>query len=199
MSVIALARPLYRHPHRVTPRRDPIDDILNSFLMTRGIKTILLRKWQLEGAPDPDPGPELDDCDPLKQDLVAKYPPYSVIRSLITKHCPSEADRHVCLDATRKVFSFTAILEEEPDAHQDARLVQVWPIEIERRFIDMLTERRPIALLILGYYSALMKLRSHTMWPFHRWPEIILRRVNEFLGQQWAQYLEWPKARVFCE
>lgn len=199
MSVIALARPLYRHPYRVTRRTDPIDDILNSFLMTRGIKTILLKKWQIESAPDPDPGPELDACDPWKQDLIAKYPSYSVLRSLIVKHCPDNTDRLVCLDASRKIFSFIAMLEEEPEAHPDARLVQIWPIEIERTVIDMLAERRPISLLILGYYSALMKLRSHTMWPYHAWPKIILHRVDEVLGHEWAQHLEWPKARVLCE
>lgn len=199
MSVIALARPLYCHPYRLARKTDPIDDVLNSFLMTRGVKTILWKKWQLEGAPDPDPGPDLHDEDPWKQDLIAKYPPYSVLRTLVAEHCSSETDTLVCLDATRKIFSFVAILEEEPDAHPDARLIQIWPIEIEKRFIDMLSERRPIALLILGYYSALMKLRSHTMWPYHAWPGIILRRVDELLGHDWGEPTQWPKDRVLID
>lgn len=199
MSVIALARPLYCHPYRVGSRSDPIDDIIDSFLMTRGVKTILCQKWQLEGAWDPDPGPGPDDEDPWKQDLVAKYPPYSMLRTLVAEHCSSESDRLVCLDATRKIFSFVAMLEEEPDAHPDTRLVQIWPIEIEKNFINMLSERRPIALLILGYYSALMKLRSHTMWPYHAWPGIVFQRVDELLGQDWAQYMQWPKDRVLSQ
>ena len=47
-SVIAVAQPLYQHPYRVCRRNDPIDDMLNSFHMTRGIRTVLERQWQIE-------------------------------------------------------------------------------------------------------------------------------------------------------
>ncbi|KAI4732645.1 hypothetical protein E4T50_16791 [Aureobasidium sp. EXF-12298] len=62
----------------------------------------------------------------------------------------------------------------------------------------MLIARKPIALLILGYYSVLMKLRSDTMWPFDTWPAKLLNRIEEVLGDDWDEYLEWPRtsARV---
>ncbi|KAH0150885.1 hypothetical protein KCU67_g10478, partial [Aureobasidium melanogenum] len=196
-SVVALAQPLYQHPYRINRTSDPISDILNSFHMTRGIRTVLERQWQMEGIHrDLDAGPDLDDGDPWQQGLISKYPPYLVLRNLITSHCTSEADRLVCLDATRKIFSFITLLEDHPNIHPDARLIQIWPIEIKKRFLNMLIARKPIALLILGYYSVLMKLRSDTMWPFDTWPAKLLNRIEEVLGDGWDEYLEWPRSRV---
>lgn len=196
-SVIALAQPLYRHPYRLSRTSDPISDILNSFHMTRGIRSVLERQWQMEGIHrDPDAGPELDDEDPWQQDLITKYPPYPILRNLITTHCTSEADRLVCLDATRKVFSFITLLEDHPNLHPDARLIQIWPIEIKKHFLNMLIARKPIALLILGHYSVLMRLRSDTMWPFNAWPAKLLDRIEEVLVDEWDEYLQWPRRRV---
>ncbi|KAG9559274.1 hypothetical protein KCU71_g9783, partial [Aureobasidium melanogenum] len=196
-SVIALAQPLYQHPYRISRTLDPINDILNSFHMARGIRTVLERQWQMEGIHrDPDAGPDLDDEDPWQQDLFTKYPPYPVLRDLIISHCTSEADRLVCLDATRKIFSFISLLEDQPNMHPDARLIQIWPIEVKKRFLNMLIARKHIALLILGYYSVLMKLRSDTMWPFDTWPAKLLQRIEEVLGDDWGEYLEWPRSRV---
>lgn len=196
-SVIALAQPLYRHPYRLSRMSDPISDILNSFHMTRGIRSVLERQWQMEGIHrNPDAGPELDDEDPWQQDLITKYPPYPILRNLITTHCTSEADRLVCLDATRKVFSFITLLEDHPNLHPDARLIQIWPIEIKKHFLNMLIARKPIALLILGHYSVLMRLRSDTMWPFDAWPAKLLDRIEEVLGDEWDEYLQWPRRRV---
>ncbi|THY54812.1 hypothetical protein D6C99_03371, partial [Aureobasidium pullulans] len=196
-SVVALAQPLYQHPYRVSRRNDPIDDMLISFHMTRGIRTVLERQWQIEQVEfDPDAGPALDDEDPWQQDLMSKYPPYPVLRDLINIHCTIEEDILVCLDATRKIFPFITLLEECPNLHPDARLVQIWPIEIKKRFLDMLIARKPIALFILGYYSVLMRLRSDTMWPFNEWPSKLLQRVEEVLGDEWLEHLEWPKSRV---
>lgn len=145
---------------------------------------------------DPDAGPALDDEDPWQQDLMSEYPPYPVLRDLINIHCTIEEDNLVCLDATRKIFSFITLLEEYPNLHPDARLVQIWPIEIKKRFLDMLIARKPIVLLILGYYSVLMRLRSDNMWPFNEWPSKLLQRVEDVLGHEWLEYLEWPKSRV---
>ncbi|KAK6005076.1 hypothetical protein QM012_007855 [Aureobasidium pullulans] len=196
-SVIALAQPLYQHPYRISRTSDPISDMLNSFHMTRGIRSVLERQWEMDGIHrDLDAGPELDDDDPWQQDLITKYPPYPILRNLITSHCTFEADKLVCLDATRKVFSFITLLEDHPNLHPDARLVQIWPIEIKKHFLNMLIARRPIALLVLGYYSVLMRLRSDTMWPFDTWSARLLQRIEEVLGDEWAEYLDWPRSRV---
>ncbi|KAH0347611.1 hypothetical protein KCU81_g3437, partial [Aureobasidium melanogenum] len=95
-SVIALAQPLYQHPCRIGQTSDSISDMLNSFHMARGIRSVLERQWQMEGIHhDPDAGPDLDNEDPWQQDLMIKWPPYPVLRDLITSLCTSEADSQI--------------------------------------------------------------------------------------------------------
>jgi hypothetical protein len=77
--------------------------------------------------------------------------------------------------------------------------VQIWPIEIDGIFMAMMTARRPIALLVLAHYCALLRLRSGDMWPFSAWPASVLRQVDEVLGEEWEVHLEWPKSRILKE
>jgi hypothetical protein len=199
-SVIALAQPLYQNPYQSsTEKVDVIDGIIGSFHMTRGIKAILERQWQLSGISFPQENFVLDHEDPWELSLMSTNRQYRISRDLIRQHCQSKNETLVCLDACQKLFSFITILEREPHLHLDARLVQVWPIEVQKEYIDMLRARRPNALLILGYYTALMQLRSDTAWPFFTWPVVLLRRVDELLGKDWATHLQWVKDRVLIQ
>lgn len=202
VSIVALGQPLYR-PNNAKPQQtqDPIDELLHSFAMVRGVKFVTERQWQLAGDDFPlhaggAGGPRLDDEDPFDQNLPAKFPQYRALRALITRACNLDSERLVCLDALRKVFSFTALIEANPDLHPHARMMQIWPLELDARFMAMLVARRPIALLILGCYTALLKLRAGGAWPFEAWPGLVLKRVVEVLGREWAGYLRWAVARV---
>ena len=200
-AIAALGHPL--RPHGESSfglEQDPITDIIHSFNMTRGIKFVNERKWLLTGEPYQEGGPDLEDDDPWLQDLRTKFAVYPEVRQLILDHCAPGAETLVCLDAIRKVFSFIDLIEQDPDLFHDARLIQIWPIELDQRFIDLLVSRHQVAILILGYYSALLKLRSGNTWPFEAWPSLLLRRVEEVLEEKWACHLWWPKLRILgCE
>jgi hypothetical protein len=204
VSIVALGQPLYQPNAQSQHGQDPIDDILHSFNMVRGIKFVTERKWQLAGETTAfcaGRGPRLDDEDPFHQSLASKYPPYRALRALVAKTCAldddsNDADRLASLDALRKVFSFTALIESQPNLHPHARLMQVWPLELDARFMAMLSARRPVALLILGCYTALLKLRAGGAWPFGAWPGLVLRRIREVLGREWEGGLRWAVGRV---
>ncbi|GAB7333735.1 hypothetical protein MBLNU13_g05269t1 [Cladosporium sp. NU13] len=201
VSIVALGQPLYRSNNAKSQHsHDPIDDLLHSFAMVRGVKFVSERQWQLSGDDSSlrtGGGPRLDDEDPFHQDLPTRFPQYRALRTLINKTCtlyPEE--RLVSLDALRKVFSFTALIEANPNLHPHARMFQLWPLELDARFMAMLVARRPVALLIMGCYTALLKLRAGGAWPFEAWPGLVLRRVMEVLGREWAGHLRWAVGRV---
>lgn len=199
VSIAALGQPLYRPKTQPHHDQDPIDALLHSFAMVRGVKFVTERRWQLSGEAHTPPrtaAPRLDDEDPFRQNLLSKFPQYRALRTLITAQTRTAEDRLVTLDALRKVFSFTALIESNPNLHPHARLMQLWPLELDARFIDMLISRRPVALLVLGCYTALLKLRAGAAWPFAKWPGLVLRRVGEVLGREWVVYLGWAGGRV---
>lgn len=202
VSIVALGQPLHRPNAQLQQGQDPIDDLLHSFNMVRGIKFVTERKWQLAGEPTATRAgraPRLDDEDPFHQNLPSKFPQYRALRTLINTTCTIDSERLVSLDALRKVFSFIDLIESNPNLHPHACLMQIWPLELDARFMAMLSVRRPIALLILGCYTALLKLRSGGSWPFVAWPGLVLRRVVEVLGREWEGGLRWAVGRVLDE
>lgn len=197
VSIAALAHPLYSQcKEGALLSADVIGDMIQSFHITRGIKLISQRKWELNGYPRSNCVPDMEDEDPWNQGLLVKYPGYSTIREVITRCCNTGLERSSCLDAIRKVFSFIDLIEDWPDLHHDARLIQIWPIELHQHFMAMLSDRHPVALCVLGNYAALLKLRSGTTWPFATWPVLLLQAVEADLGVEWHSVLHWARRRV---
>lgn len=105
-------------------------------------------------------------------------------------------ERPVYIDAIRKVFSFIEIIEIWPELYHDARLIQIWPIELHSHLMFMLTDCQPAALLVLSNYAALLKLRSGNVWPFASWPHLLLQAVEKSLGHGWQASVEWARRIV---
>lgn len=178
--------------------RDPLDDLISSFQLGRGIKTILTQQWEhlrktwvssevgLEKNPD-DLLPVLD----------SRYPSLSTLQNLVSQECETEEMAKSCHDAVEKIFLYMANLELYPDLHPLPKLVQMWPIALSQLFMGMLSKHTPIALVVLAYYAALMELKSDHWW-LCGWPAKILGRVEEILGPEWNDILQWPKARILA-
>lgn len=72
-------------------------------------------------------------------------------------------------------------------------VIFVWPIAIPQAYLSLLDEQRPEALVILAYYAALLK-RVDTQWYMRGWALYLVRLVESALGDEWAEWLEWPKS-----
>ena len=73
-----------------------------------------------------------------------------------------------------------------------------WICKVPARFIDMLEERRPFALVILAHYTVIMyNLREQ--WWMGEWGKSVLGEINRRLDPQWMQYMTWVfDATGFC-
>ncbi|KAF8251262.1 hypothetical protein K440DRAFT_540319 [Wilcoxina mikolae CBS 423.85] len=72
----------------------------------------------------------------------------------------------------------------------------VWPIIAGDKFVELLVEGRPRALVIFMHYCALFTLAEEFWWAkgsaLHE-----LRRCEMCLGEEWKNpWIEWPKARI---
>ncbi|KAF8545321.1 hypothetical protein BDD12DRAFT_811356 [Trichophaea hybrida] len=72
----------------------------------------------------------------------------------------------------------------------------VWPITAEDRFVELLVEGRPRALVIFMHYCALFTLVEEFWWAKGS-ALCELRRCEMCLGEEWKNpWIEWPKARI---
>ncbi|KAH0347751.1 hypothetical protein KCU81_g3428, partial [Aureobasidium melanogenum] len=193
-SIFALAEPAY-DPRGLGSARDPVDELLNSFHLGRGIKTILTQAWSLlQHKENIKKVIGLPDYTALKATLDDTYPVYPTLRSVIKESCQDD-EAVSCLEALELVFFYMAVNETHQQDIPGPMYVQMWPIDVSTHFLSMLADRNPIALLVLAYYAALMRLRSNTWW-LERWPSAILQHVTSTLDPTLVIHLDWPRQKI---
>jgi hypothetical protein len=69
--------------------------------------------------------------------------------------------------------------------------IQEWPVRVSSDYIQLLTQRRPEALVILAYYSVLLH-HAKEYWIVRDVGSFLIKSISVHLGPYWADWLEWP-------
>lgn len=174
---------------------NPIGTTTHSFQLSRGTMALVTPHWsyirqtwawsiissQIESG---------SDLTALPRQMSA----YTSIRSLAFGVEPDTA-RKACLLAVDLTFNCLSLVSQREDAAVSTRLVSAWPIEVGDDFHSLLAERRPVSLVILAYYAALLRLGTGLWW-VGRWPTLLLEHIVSTLGGDWDEFLAWPKSVV---
>lgn len=78
-----------------------------------------------------------------------------------------------------------------PSAHA----AQDWLVRVPTEFGQLLTERRPEALMILGYYAVLLH-RARDYWPIGESGQRLFKFIRTHLGESWGEWLVWPRQEI---
>lgn len=189
-ALCGLAEPALCDTHDET--FDPIGKILHAFQLSRGITTLVMPCWS--DLRQTWAWPIIESQIEAGSDLTAQpqsIPGYTYIRCLAFG-LESEEDRQACLQALDFTLGSISLLQQRKDMGMSWRLVTSWPIETGATFHELLTERRPVALVIISYYAVLLKMGTGIWW-VGQLPEAIIRRVVVTLGKEWADFISWPK------
>jgi hypothetical protein len=76
----------------------------------------------------------------------------------------------------------------------DAVLKQ-WIHHVSPRFIELLSEKQPGALIIFAHYGVILG-RSRHYWYFEGVDKLILGVAEHFVPTEWASWLDWPKQEI---
>ncbi|KAI5780046.1 hypothetical protein EDC01DRAFT_284730 [Geopyxis carbonaria] len=72
----------------------------------------------------------------------------------------------------------------------------IWPITASERFVGLLMQLRPRALLVLAHYCVFFASLKEMWWVRDRAAEE-LGTIGGLLEERWRVYLEWPMRRVW--
>jgi hypothetical protein len=79
------------------------------------------------------------------------------------------------------------------DRKQDfVPVIFVWPVSIPQRYLDMLRDRQPEAMIILAYYAVLLR-RVDNQWFMHGWARYLVTLIHAALDEEWHEWLTWPR------
>ncbi|KAJ3497952.1 hypothetical protein NLG97_g1497 [Lecanicillium saksenae] len=75
------------------------------------------------------------------------------------------------------------------------QMIFSWSIYLPEEFIELLSQHRPEAAAIMGWYAVLLHY-GRNMWQIGDAGEFFLSSLVDFLGLQWSHWLEWPRSVV---
>ncbi|KAH8815382.1 hypothetical protein F5884DRAFT_851857 [Xylogone sp. PMI_703] len=105
-------------------------------------------------------------------------------------------DIHHCrdaLDILRKLLTMTV----SPDIPVTLKtIVYTWPYKISQRYIELVSQRIPEALLVLAHYCLLMK-KIEDFWYMKGCAARILHQCQRDLSPEWWSLLDWPVSAIF--
>jgi hypothetical protein len=70
-----------------------------------------------------------------------------------------------------------------------------WPSLVSEKYIRMVNEWHPAALIVLAYYSILIK-RIGDRWWIRGKAEVFLDTIKDILGERWVHCIQWPLAQI---
>ncbi|KAE8395979.1 hypothetical protein BDV23DRAFT_192918 [Aspergillus alliaceus] len=70
-----------------------------------------------------------------------------------------------------------------------------WIYRRPEPFVVLLEEKEPLALLILAYWSILLKYMT-TSWLFIGWDEHVIKGIRSSLNEEFLEWIQWPEAVI---
>jgi hypothetical protein len=118
-------------------------------------------------------------------------PQFSGLKDLIRSQNLNSQEENEYLDALTKLetaFGFMQMARHplEPGA------AFVWPIMVQRGFLDLLTLLTPLSLVILSYYCVILH-HLDTFWFLHGWDKALLSEIEDSLPSELQTWICWPR------
>ncbi|KAM0418625.1 hypothetical protein ACHAPT_012428 [Fusarium lateritium] len=78
----------------------------------------------------------------------------------------------------------------------DLRVAMSWSLSLNPEFMDLVRQHHPVALCIIGHYCVILQQTGLDHWFLRGWGKPILSDIMEKIDPQWRCLLEWPLAAI---
>ncbi|KAI9172817.1 Sterol uptake control protein [Paramyrothecium foliicola] len=140
----------------------------------------------LEKPLDPNPNFDLYPDDPHLARLL------SVILT------EDNEDIHVCCSALNSLRKLLAMVSTPNQTITTKTLTFSWPMQVPERYLVLIHEKKPEALLVLAHYCVLLKMVD-SFWFMKGCAIEIFKQCLQNLEPEWHRYIEWPRSVVGLE
>lgn len=114
------------------------------------------------------------------------------LRRFLQRDVPDVEELRVYLEATDKLSrAFAYFSRSGSPADNEVRSIFVWIYRISDEYLGLLTQYKPHALLIFGYYSALLH-RLDSLWWVKGWGTHLISLIYRQLDPYYRSLLRWP-------
>ncbi|PVI02600.1 hypothetical protein DM02DRAFT_589269 [Periconia macrospinosa] len=185
---------------RIHPQGDPeymLDSIIQNINLTRSTRPLVIKFYQ------PMLHSEIGRLVPREtREIDWEHEPRPAETELIQLRIFSEATQHVyppdineaytkAIQLLEKIFAASSRVGT---AHSDS-LLKIWAHFITPRFLELLTDRQPGALIIFAHYGVLF-CRTRNYWFFEGVAQQILHITDVLVPSESKSWLVWPREQI---
>ncbi|KEF61860.1 uncharacterized protein A1O9_03431 [Exophiala aquamarina CBS 119918] len=165
-----------------------LNHVIRTVGLLRGVKGLTFANWEQQ----------LRQTD-LKPLLQVQQPakPYDIPQpctdlAMIAHHSDlsSEASAAYSRAIERLQWAF-CVSRTDSQRHSTSNWLLAWPIQLDEEYLDLLSRRKPEALIILAYFGALM-VDYEDCWAVGDKGLVLIREISEQLDPRWERWMEWP-------
>lgn len=84
---------------------------------------------------------------------------------------------------------------EAPESNKSSDMIFAWLVLVPKEYVDLLSQRRPEALVILAYYAIVLHHRRG-FWAVNDAGQFLIQGIASHLGKHWDAWLALPKSEI---
>ncbi|KAF4167254.1 hypothetical protein CNMCM6936_005504 [Aspergillus lentulus] len=171
-----------------------LDDLCQAFQVARNFMNVLAQIADQVKSGELKPLLEKDECGPKMPDTSRlAIMSLSMTNSQLANRNPKH-EREM-FEATIRQLGET--LEKLAQGREASIVAFQWMYHIPPRFIDLVHERYPFALVILAHYAVVLHFMRSRWW-MGEWGARIIQQIGRLLDSQWQQSISWVLDATGC-
>jgi hypothetical protein len=179
-------------------------DVLHWFYLLRGANIVL--NMHHETLKCSFLKPLLDEMAHMENIAAYRFPDTDQITKLFRVCTSAEDDKEtaqaidLAIHSLLSTFIQVSLLKTRGDGTVLATFI--WPINLSPRFLDLLSEKQPEAMVILAHYCVLIhwgESAKEDVWFIKGWAEYMLEVIVESVPDVWQEQLAWPTMMITKE
>ena len=173
-------------------------DVLHWFYLLRGANIVL--NMHAENIRCSFLKPLLDEMAHIENTAAYRFPDTDQITKLFRICSSADHDKDtiqaydLAIHSLLSTFIQASLLKTRGDG--TVLTTFVWPINLSPKFLDLLSEKRPEAMIILAHYCVLIywgeAKDSNDTWFIGGWAKYMLETIKESVPEAWKEHLQWP-------
>jgi Fungal specific transcription factor domain len=173
-----------------------IDHFLHCLRLMQGTRLLVIERWW----------PVIRDLEELQpwtnvEEVLSPYKiPQEVLQltNLTQNSSLSESARAAYDQAIDRLHWLYAASEIPNKMYSTVKWVLGWPVQLKDDYLELLSERRPEALILLAYYGTLLHFYCES-WAVGDAGTCLVQAINEYLGEYWAVWMRWPNEMILSK
>ncbi|GIK02076.1 hypothetical protein Aspvir_006119 [Aspergillus viridinutans] len=171
-----------------------LDDLCQAFQVARNSMNVLAQIADKVRSGELKPLLEKDECGPKMPD-TSRLAIMSL--SMTNSQLANRNPKHERETFEATIGQLGESLEKLVQGEEASIVAFQWMYHIPPRFIDLVHERHPFALVILAHYAVVLHFMRSRWW-MGEWGTRIIQQIGRLLDFQWQQSISWVLDATGC-